>query len=63
MDVDDSGYLSKEEVSASFERLGKPLSDDELDKYMQSVDVDGNGEARKRWDGGGSRVWEERLFV
>ena len=43
MDVDDSGYLSKEEVSASFERLGKPLSDDELDKYMQSVDRGGGG--------------------
>ncbi len=53
MDLDGSGHLTKDEVGAAFEKLGKPLSGDELDKWMESVDVDGNGERSERWRGGG----------
>ena len=53
MDLDGSGYLTREEVGAAFEKFGKPLSGDELDKWMESVDVDGNGEGSERWKGGG----------
>ena len=43
IDLDNSGELSKAEVGAAFERLGKPLKPSDLDAYMDSVDVDGNG--------------------
>lgn len=43
IDLDNSGELSKAEVGLAFERLGKPLSPPDLDVYMQTVDVDGNG--------------------
>ena len=53
MDLDVSGHLTREEVGAAFEKLGKPLLGDELDKWMESVDVDGIGEGSGRWRGGG----------
>jgi hypothetical protein len=43
IDLDNSGELTQAEVGAAFERLGKPLSKTDLDVYMQTVDVDGNG--------------------
>mmetsp|Transcript_33745 Transcript_33745/g.54423 ORF Transcript_33745/g.54423 Transcript_33745/m.54423 type:complete len:353 (-) Transcript_33745:331-1389(-) len=43
IDLDQSGQLSKAEVGIAFSKLGKPLTPQDLNAYMEMVDVDGNG--------------------
>mmetsp|Transcript_3947 Transcript_3947/g.9658 ORF Transcript_3947/g.9658 Transcript_3947/m.9658 type:complete len:147 (-) Transcript_3947:484-924(-) len=44
IDLDNSGYLSPNELSAAADRLGFPFSSKkELDEKFKEIDIDGNG--------------------
>jgi len=42
-DADGSGFIDRNELSLAFRAMGRPLSADEVDAWMEKLDVDGNG--------------------
>lgn len=44
MDKNGDGHLSKEEILEGYEEhFGVPINEEEVDKMMKNVDIDGNG--------------------
>eukprot|EP01116_Phalansterium_solitarium_P019947 TRINITY_DN5747_c0_g1_i2.p1 TRINITY_DN5747_c0_g1~~TRINITY_DN5747_c0_g1_i2.p1 ORF type:complete len:920 (+),score=392.19 TRINITY_DN5747_c0_g1_i2:4128-6887(+) len=44
MDTDNSGFLSPDEIYEVLQRLGKNITKDDLAKFLDQIDQDGNGE-------------------
>ena len=43
MDVDKTGYISKENLKQIFLAMGEKISDKEADEMIKFVDIDGDG--------------------